>query len=152
MLFRSNDTATTEIYTHSDPLSLHDALPILVLSFPHVASGQALISAIAIASLDANTQAAPAPQPLITDVQPAAQYTAQTWLDTGRPVYTQAPATFSQLPSALYGAEWLQALTPNAGQAPRATFRVSRGPGRSEERRVGKECQSVCRSRWSPYH
>ena len=25
-------------------------------------------------------------------------------------------------------------------------------PGRSEERRVGKECQSVCRSRWSPYH
>ena len=24
--------------------------------------------------------------------------------------------------------------------------------GRSEERRVGKECQSVCRSRWSPYH
>ena len=28
MLFRSNDTATTEIYTVSDTLSLHDALPI----------------------------------------------------------------------------------------------------------------------------
>ena len=26
------------------------------------------------------------------------------------------------------------------------------GTNRSEERRVGKECQSVCRSRWSPYH
>ena len=27
------------------------------------------------------------------------------------------------------------------------------GPlSRSEERRVGKECQSTCRSRWSPYH
>ena len=26
-------------------------------------------------------------------------------------------------------------------------------PGlRSEERRVGKECKSQCRSRWSPYH
>ena len=25
-------------------------------------------------------------------------------------------------------------------------------PNRSEERRVGKECLSVCRSRWSPYH
>ena len=24
--------------------------------------------------------------------------------------------------------------------------------GRSEERRVGKECPSLCRSRWSPYH
>ena len=23
---------------------------------------------------------------------------------------------------------------------------------RSEERRVGKECSSPCRSRWSPYH
>ena len=28
MLFRSNDTATTEIYTTLDTLSLHDALPI----------------------------------------------------------------------------------------------------------------------------
>ena len=24
--------------------------------------------------------------------------------------------------------------------------------GRSEERRVGKECMHECRSRWSPYH
>ncbi len=27
-----------------------------------------------------------------------------------------------------------------------------RGMGRSEERRVGKECLRLCRSRWSPYH
>src|SRR3546814_19970991 len=26
------------------------------------------------------------------------------------------------------------------------------GAVRSEERRVGKECVSTCRSRWSPYH
>src|SRR3546814_19928990 len=26
------------------------------------------------------------------------------------------------------------------------------GGGRSEERRVGKECVSTCRSRWSTYH
>src|SRR3546814_2582310 len=26
------------------------------------------------------------------------------------------------------------------------------GYSRSEERRVGKECVSTCRSRWSPYH
>ena len=30
MLFRSNDTATTEIYTVYNTLSLHDALPIFV--------------------------------------------------------------------------------------------------------------------------
>src|SRR3546814_6725924 len=29
---------------------------------------------------------------------------------------------------------------------------VGRKLGRSEERRVGKECVSTCRSRWSPYH
>src|SRR3546814_5846399 len=28
----------------------------------------------------------------------------------------------------------------------------SRAVARSEERRVGKECVSTCRSRWSPYH
>ena len=27
-----------------------------------------------------------------------------------------------------------------------------KGEARSEERRVGKECLNVCRSRWSPYH
>src|SRR3546814_4634598 len=29
---------------------------------------------------------------------------------------------------------------------------LERGNERSEERRVGKECVSTCRSRWSPYH
>src|SRR3546814_11148276 len=28
----------------------------------------------------------------------------------------------------------------------------SRRMGRSEERRVGKECVRTCRSRWAPYH
>src|SRR3546814_3543493 len=34
------------------------------------------------------------------------------------------------------------------------SFRTSfsRVINRSEERRVGKECVSTCRSRWSPYH
>src|SRR3546814_12198210 len=34
-------------------------------------------------------------------------------------------------------------IDPNAADTP---------PTRSEERRVGKECVSTCRSRWSPYH
>src|SRR3546814_11359575 len=29
---------------------------------------------------------------------------------------------------------------------------VDQTKNRSEERRVGKECVSTCRSRWSPYH
>src|SRR3546814_13492504 len=34
----------------------------------------------------------------------------------------------------------------------KAGFILERGHHRSEERRVGKECVSTCRSRWSPYH
>ena len=33
----------------------------------------------------------------------------------------------------------------------RRVFRYT-ADGRSEERRVGKECLRLCRSRWSPYH
>src|SRR3546814_6009340 len=39
------------------------------------------------------------------------------------------------------------------GQLSRLTFGpLRRGRLRSEERRVGQECVSTCRSRWSPYH
>ena len=39
----------------------------------------------------------------------------------------------------------------SSGTAQTATI-LAGGALRSEERRVGKECTSVCRSRWSPYH
>src|SRR3546814_15101439 len=49
----------------------------------------------------------------------------------------------------------LQRIRPIA-YADRPTSAAGLGPGglesRSEERRVGKECVSTCRSRWSPYH
>ena len=32
------------------------------------------------------------------------------------------------------------------------TYLLDKYFNRSEERRVGKECASMCRSRWSPYH
>src|SRR3546814_7736524 len=42
------------------------------------------------------------------------------------------------------------ALPGRVGVARRAF--ACRAAARSEERRVGKECVSTCRSRWSPYH
>src|SRR3546814_2538617 len=39
----------------------------------------------------------------------------------------------------------------DAGQAADDEDRERARPIRSEERRVGKECVSTCRSRWSPY-
>src|SRR3546814_2558602 len=38
------------------------------------------------------------------------------------------------------------------GVFPQALLDHAVGVARSEERRVGKECVSTCRSRWSPYH
>src|SRR3546814_13820280 len=52
---------------------------------------------------------------------------------------------------------WLSASTATPEMPPlgskwcRSIF-SSVAPIRSEERRVGKECVSTCRSRWSPYH
>src|SRR3546814_7666933 len=47
----------------------------------------------------------------------------------------------------------LSALAPERLAGIRVTRGGGSGPfGRSEERRVGKECVSTCRSRWSPYH
>src|SRR3546814_5383288 len=50
---------------------------------------------------------------------------------------------------------WLQLIAGIAGIV--VGFMTLIWPGltaltRSEERRVGKECVSTCRSRWSPYH
>src|SRR3546814_6553559 len=44
-------------------------------------------------------------------------------------------------------------LDGNMGRSPAAEpHGMIREGSRSEERRVGKECVSTCRSRWSPYH
>src|SRR3546814_14199874 len=42
--------------------------------------------------------------------------------------------------------EYAEHLSKNGGKAPEQNV------DRSEERRVGKECVSTCRYRWSPYH
>ena len=62
-----------------------------------------------------------------------------------------APFTFTTPPPILAVSPNDQHANPAA--AIRITFdRLMDHAARSEERRVGKECQSTCRSRWSPYH
>jgi hypothetical protein len=47
----------------------------------------------------------------------------------------------------------LNALGPDTAKTTDVTAQARKRPAvRSEERRVGKECISRCRSRWSPYH
>src|SRR3546814_13554217 len=56
-----------------------------------------------------------------------------------------------------YGPYAFSSITARKGVDPKAAQGVVNGMElalryRSEERRVGKECVSTCRSRWSPYH
>src|SRR3546814_11825097 len=62
---------------------------------------------------------------------------------------TAAGRGSSSYPSACPKSRWL--IPPCRERL--AIFREwRRSEKRSEERRVGKECVSTCRSRWSPYH
>lgn len=85
----------------------------LTISFPRVASGQALISAIAIATTDPEITPAPAPQSMIkelkiTDQKAAHHWSVNSWMDTGYKQYSDEKIAFSALPPELYGMEWIQ--------------------------------------------
>src|SRR3546814_2620540 len=47
---------------------------------------------------------------------------------------------------------WSDLLPPNRYRTGAPLGAAGEKITRSEERRVGKECVSTCRSRWSPYH
>src|SRR3546814_9319021 len=64
-------------------------------------------------------------------------------------VHTCALPIFSQRDVRQFSMSWKDMLRPR--QINFSAF-VTFFSGRSEERRVGNECVSTCRSRWSPYH
>ena len=68
------------------------------------------------------------------------------------PVATPPPASAVPLPPPAASAfSFLPLEKPRSPRRSRRTARLPLAP-RSEERRVGKECLRLCRSRWSPYH
>src|SRR3546814_13927636 len=62
------------------------------------------------------------------------------------------PAADRQVRSARPYCNGLPPPLPWSAARPRTTAFPASMPSRSEERRVGKECVSTCRSRWSPLH
>lgn len=72
----------------------------LIISFPESKAGQAVISAIAVASLSGNTK---------RSVQADNNYSVyQTWLDIGDKQYKDNDILINSLPSFLFGADWMQ--------------------------------------------
>jgi hypothetical protein len=78
----------------------------MVISFPESKAGQAIIAAVAIASVNKNIK--PAPTHSIVTHLSNKKYKLMTWLDAGDRVYLGSELSFRSLPANLYGADWLQ--------------------------------------------
>src|SRR3546814_19166159 len=130
LLFK--DTATTEIYTYGHTLSLHDALPICCWG-----------------SIPPNCSTPNAPDRAIRHLLPArndhasaAALTIRRW---------NRPTRRGVVCCRVHRRRFM--FRPDKTNGYRVAFHADEvNHCRSEERRVGKECVSTCRSRWSPYH
>jgi len=78
----------------------------LTIHFPEIKVGQAVISAIAIASSNQNIKPAPASQSLLTKIKNAEIH---NWLDIGEAQFIGEKTNFTSLPSSIFGSEWLKA-------------------------------------------
>jgi hypothetical protein len=85
----------------------------LTISFPRVKSGQAIISAIAIATANHKAESAPSSEStiqnlIVIDSSHLNQWVLQKWIDNGDKQYTNDETEISQLPPNLYGADWIR--------------------------------------------
>lgn len=82
---------------------------MLTISFPRTASGQAVISAIAVASLNPVAKPAPAEEAQLKVVG-SGQNNAiiKDWLHTGEAVFGDEARTIHTLPAVLYGSQWIR--------------------------------------------
>jgi len=93
----------------------------MIISFPETKVGQALISAIAIASKkEIYSEAATVPFG-----RPAVDFTLQSWLDIGDKQYAGDNITFNSIPSILFGADWIQFANKQVKRS--VTFRPGKG-------------------------
>ncbi|MEL0456064.1 malectin domain-containing carbohydrate-binding protein [Flavobacteriaceae bacterium SZ-1-7] len=80
----------------------------MVISFPNVASGQAVISAIAIASKDKNMKPAKPSEKDILNVQSNIDFEIGTWLNLNHKQYLNTNIGYQKLPPELYGVHYLR--------------------------------------------
>ena len=78
----------------------------MIISSPETKVGQAVISAIAIASLDQKIKKL-TPLSLVEKLS-GSNYRLQSWLDIGQQQFSDDNTQFNSLPSNLFGADWIQ--------------------------------------------
>lgn len=99
-----HDAVLKKIYTVSAEKG------VIRIDFPRVASSQALISAIAIASKKKSVKAVNTSSSLIKQLKASPnslQTNSNSWLDKGDRLFIGTEEYFTKLPSHLYGAEWI---------------------------------------------
>jgi len=96
------------------------------ISFPQIIAGQAIISAITIAAADnaiSKTKFSPKPYASLIGkaelVKPAKveKLEIQYWLQTGQTFMEGRPGAFLEIPSLLYGAEWIKFKSSNENES-----------------------------------
>lgn len=80
----------------------------ITISFPNVKAGEAIISAIAIGTKDKTAKGALASPRNIQNVVVASQAKIGSWLDINSKQYSDSDVVFTQLPSEVFGADYLK--------------------------------------------
>lgn len=88
-------------------ITAHVTGGMLSISFPNAAAGEAIISAIAISTLNKATKPQLAGSGVIGQLQGNNKWAVKSWMDIGQKQYTNAGLTFNDLPPVFYGADWI---------------------------------------------
>lgn len=114
-----NEVGAHKVLVKKVPVVVKDGK--IVIGFPNVTAGQAIISAIAISSKSSNLPQGFKPAKSIHSLINKAELRKGTesstlfvhyWLQTGQPAFYDSPESFSELPPMLYGAEWVKFENP----------------------------------------
>jgi len=98
----------------------------LEISFPHTLAGEAIISAIAISTLDHKVVPALSSGTIIKELQPVNnKFISESWLDIGQKAFADTDITINDLPPALYGAAWIKAPFHVSGKPAKESFRLA---------------------------
>jgi beta-galactosidase len=109
-------------YAHAlkKTITAHITGGVLSVSFPNAAAGEAIISAIAISTLNRQVKPLPTGTGIIAVIKGNNKWLVKSWIDIGQKQYTDAAIRFNDLPPVLFGADWIS--TANAGSAQAASF------------------------------
>ena len=80
----------------------------IVVSFPNVKVGEAILSAISIATKDKKIKGASASPRNIQDVVSNSEFKIGSWLNINSEQFSDSDVAFTQLPSEVFGADYLQ--------------------------------------------